>query len=269
MADSPEKTRKLVLASLKAAGRENVLKKINENVEAVQSASQATAQPSLTTINNSNNSSNPGKRKHEMNLRYYDYNLTTMKDSRGGFIIEDAAPELEDLDSNKKQKKDTASASSQLPRMQPSDMDRCRECESMDVDNNYIKYYGILDYLLTESELKDVSKMPFWEKPNPHKSTYANMLLYLRMQVEAFAIEKWGSLEKLDEEFERREEEKRAKKEQKFNARLRELRSKTRTSTWQKQTVTHEHEFEEETDDRGVTTQICKTCGVEMEVEEL
>ena len=47
------------------------------------------------------------------------------------------------------------------------------------------------------------------------------MMLFLRMQVEAYAFEKWGSPEALDEEFENRERDKRERKERKFQKGLR------------------------------------------------
>ena len=56
--------------------------------------------------------------------------------------------------------------------------------------------------------------MPHLKKPNPHKSTWNDMQLYLRFQVEeyAFGDKKWGSAEALDAEFARRETEKRTRK---------------------------------------------------------
>ena len=57
--------------------------------------------------------------------------------------------------------------------------------------------------------------MPHLLKANPHKSTYSNMMLFLRCQVEEFAWKKWGSPEALDVEFERREKERKKKKSKK------------------------------------------------------
>lgn len=45
-------------------------------------------------------------------------------------------------------------------------------------------------------------------------------MLYLREQVEEFAWNKWGSAEKLDEEFERRDNEKKQKKEKKHKEKM-------------------------------------------------
>lgn len=78
------------------------------------------------------------------------------------------------------------------------------------------------DYLLTEPELKDIDLLPHLLKPNPHASTYSNMMLFLRFQVEQVAWDKWGGEKGLDEEWARREEFKKRKREAKFEAGLRE-----------------------------------------------
>jgi len=68
------------------------------------------------------------------------------------------------------------------------------------------------------AKLRDREVLPHVLKANPHKSTFANTMLYLRCQVEDFAWKKWGSLapEALDAEWERRAEEKKKKKVKKF-----------------------------------------------------
>ena len=62
------------------------------------------------------------------------------------------------------------------------------------------------------------------------------MQLYLRYQVEeyAFSDKKWGSPEALDEEFEKRQEEKKVRKEKKFKNKLVELKKKTRTEAYRR-----------------------------------
>ncbi|KAH0133329.1 DNA repair protein, partial [Aureobasidium melanogenum] len=109
---------------------------------------------------------------------------------------------------------------------------KCRECGTLEIDwkwddvfgcqvckacqEKFPDKYSLLtkteareDYLLTDPELKDEQLLPRLEKPNPHKSTWNNMMLYLRYQVEeyAFSDKKWGSPEALDEEFEKRQAE--------------------------------------------------------------
>lgn len=111
--------------------------------------------------------------------------------------------------------------------------------------------------------------MPHLEKPNPHKSTWNNMMLYLRYQVEEFAFKKWGSPEALDAEFERRTEEKKKKKGENFKKKLRELKNKTRVETWKrrgpKRDEKHEHTWGTTVERDGVTVSTCEECGFERE----
>jgi len=74
-------------------------------------------------------------------------------------------------------------------------------------------------------------------KANAHKSTFANMMLYLRCQVEDFAWKKWGSPEALGAEWEHRKEEKKKKKktDKKFEEGLLDLRRTTRESVANKE----------------------------------
>lgn len=97
------------------------------------------------------------------------------------------------------------------------------------------------------------------------------MMLYLRMQVEAFAWKKWGSPEALDAEYERREKQKKHKRNRKFESALKELRRKTKGTVWQqRQDAEHHHTFGPcRTDSDGRQTQVCVECEFEIEVEEL
>lgn len=118
------------------------------------------------------------------------------------------------------------------------------------------------------AELKDAELLPHLLRPNPHRPTYSNMMLFLRRQVEAFAFsdKKWGSGEALDAEFARREAEKKNKKSRKFEKKLKELRKKTSTNVWHRRVDgEHKHIFEDGDDDEGV--QKCVECGFEIEVE--
>ena len=108
-------------------------------------------------------------------------------------------------------------------------------------------------------------------KANPHHSTFSNMMLYLRMQVEYFAWRKWGSPAALDAEYERRESEKKRKRGKKFEQGLKELRRRTKETVWQRRRdAEHKHSFGvAAVDDGGIGKQICGECGFEIEVEEL
>ncbi|GAB7347816.1 hypothetical protein MBLNU459_g5353t1 [Dothideomycetes sp. NU459] len=184
---------------------------------------------------------------------------------------------------------------------------KCRECGSLEIDWKWDEVFGCQvcaackdkvpekyslltkteareDYLLTDPELKDEELLPHLSKPNPHKSTWNDMMLYLRYQVEeyAFSDKKWGSPEALDEEFAKRQAETKRRKEAKFKSKLNELKRRTRVDAYKRQKAgvtggnfgdslggKHEHEWGRMVEDpsTGVTSKTCVECG--MEVEEL
>ncbi|OOF92678.1 hypothetical protein ASPCADRAFT_209925, partial [Aspergillus carbonarius ITEM 5010] len=136
---------------------------------------------------------------------------------------------------------------------------KCRECGTLEIDwkweeslrccichackDKFPEKYSLLtkteareDYLLTNPELQDEELLPHLERPNPHKSTWNNMMLYLRYQVEeyAFSDKKWGSSEALDAEFERRENEKKRRREAKFKGKLEDLKKRTRVDAYRR-----------------------------------
>ncbi|XDG03582.1 hypothetical protein ABKA04_003197 [Annulohypoxylon sp. FPYF3050] len=195
------------------------------------------------------------------------------------------------------------------------DRKKCRECGTLEIDfvweevfsccvcaackEKYPEKYSLLtktecreDYLLTDPELKDEDLLPHLSRPNPHKSHWHDMWLFLRFQVEeyAFSDQKWGSAEALDAEFERREADKKKRKEAKFKEKLLDLKKRTRTDAYKREKAKlggsassgrkaqfgdsvlssgkHVHEWGRviENED-GATVKTCATCG--MEVEEL
>lgn len=172
-----------------------------------------------------------------------------MHDTKGGFLSEETAG-----DDTKRINDWKAEERLNLP---PTVMDgdgpKCFECGTADLDfklYNVFKCrvcktdrdrlpdkYSLLtktecreDYLLTDPELRDADLMPHMERPNPHKTTYNNMMLYLRYQVEEFAFKKWGGPEGLDAEYERRVGAKKARKDKKFLKKLKEMRRTTRAA---------------------------------------
>ncbi|KAG6033441.1 hypothetical protein E4U41_006918 [Claviceps citrina] len=186
---------------------------------------------------------------------------------------------------------------------------KCRDCQSLEIDfvweevfhvsvcnkckEKYPEKYSLLtkteckqDYLLTDPELRDAELLPHLSRPNPHKSHWHDMMLFLRFQVEEYAIKtKWGSAEALDAEYEKREAQKRARKEAKFKEKLTDLKRKTRTDAFRRQAGTlgtsgasrfgdsiretrHVHQWGRTVaNEEGVTVKTCVECG--MEVEEL
>ena len=181
----------------------------------------------------------------------------------------------------------------------------CRECGSLEIDWKWEDYfkcavcnsckeklpekYSLLtkteakeDYLLTDPELKDEELLPHLEKPNPHKSTFHNMRLYLRYQVEEYAFsKKWGSAEALDEEYTKREGEKKQRKEQKFKSKLQELKKRTRTEAYRRERAggsggdfgdaidrggKHAHVWGRPVENEaGIAVKSCVECGMELE----
>lgn len=120
----------------------------------------------------------------------------------------------------------------------------CRHCKSIELDEALRahfninvcescrrsygqEYYQMItkttareEFLLTDEELADKEHLPYMTKPNPHKSTWSDMHLYLLGDVRKFALSKWGSLEALQEELERRSLAKEVRKERKFKEKL-------------------------------------------------
>ncbi|KAJ1926623.1 DNA repair protein rad14 [Tieghemiomyces parasiticus] len=237
---------------------------------------------------------NNGRGASALSSGYCEYDLTNMVDSRGGFIIPDA-PDPDDAALARNRPTEKILIDDLPLNADPTLNPKCRECGSMDLDAIFFKMFDITvcrdckrnnpdkyslitkteakeDYLLTDEELRDREILRCWEKPNPRKATWNNMMLYVREQVEAYAFRRWGSEEALDQEYQRRAEEKKTRKAKKFQASLRELRNRTRTSIWQKRDydAKHEHEYgkTEEDPETGITTKVCQTCGIKVEVEE-
>ena len=190
---------------------------------------------------------------------------------------------------------------------------KCRECNSLEVDwkwqdvfqisicnackDKIPDKYSLLtkteareDYLLTDPELKDEELLPHLERPNPHKTNWNNMQLFLRLQVEAYAFseKKWGSPENLDVEYEKRQKVSKARRDKKFKNKLNDLKKRTRVEAYKRAKLMgdagadvqfgdrirgigdrHVHEWGRSVLDpeTGMTRKRCEECG--MEVEEL
>ncbi|PWN31606.1 DNA repair protein [Meira miltonrushii] len=231
---------------------------------------------------------------------YIEFDLSKIQNSKGGFLIDDeddskTQKTLQELRAERERMRERMRDGMQ-PGINLADDIKCRECGTRDVqeeirtifkiyvckacEKRYPEKYSLLtktevkeDYLLTDSELKDPDLLPHILKANPHKSTFSNMMLYLRCQVEqyAFSDKKWGSEQGLDDEFTRREAEKARRRETKFIKGLADLRKKTRNNVWEKrQEKRHQCNFETVEDlATGNKKQKCVDCGFEVEVEDL
>ncbi|RCI16116.1 hypothetical protein L249_3218 [Ophiocordyceps polyrhachis-furcata BCC 54312] len=266
--------------------------------------------------------------------KFVDYNMSSMTDTKGGFLSVEDDPHNYALGGQKPgqaeqrpgnmtvQEWERQQLMRKLRRQKTGPFEpglsvlndeanrkRCRECRSLEIDfvweevfhicichrckEQYPEKYSLLtkteckqDYLLTDPELRDADLLPHLSKPNPHKTHWHDMNLFLRFQVEEYAIKtKWGSAEALDAEYERREGQKKARKEAKFKDKLIELKRKTRTDAFRRQAGTlgktgaskfgdaiggqrHVHEWGRTVANaEGMTVKTCNECG--MEVEEL
>jgi len=213
-----------------------------------------------------------------------------MVNTKGGFLVEEGRKVDEDrIRKEQERERQRAKQTFDPPMFLDRNLNpKCRECDSVDIDPMYKSVFGCLvckkctnekpekyslltktecklDYLLTDPELRDEEVLPHLLKANPHQSTYANMMLFLRYQVEDFAWKKWGSPEALDAEYEKRTTEKKKKKNKKFEQGLRDLRKKTREGVWQRRKdEEHKHAYGPSED--GV--QVCHECGFTVEFEE-
>lgn len=221
---------------------------------------------------------------------YIEYDFSTMKDTKGGYLADDDGPSQSSGPSLESWQSKRQIEQGPLPFDHP-DAPRCFECNSpelnfkyydifkcrvcRDCENKYPEKYSLLtkteckeDYLLTDPELRDTELLAHMEKPNPHKSTFNNMMLYMRYQVEEYAFKKWNGPEGLDAEYERRVQDKKKRKEKKFLEKLRDMRRKTRSENITKKGhAKHLHDWivmSNGVDDDGHKTinRKCTICGM-------
>lgn len=290
---TPEQTRQIEINRLRAKAAQ----RLKESERSPSDKSNAyNKRPLNATTSPTAGPSKPQPLKRDSRLgTYFEYDLSKMVNTKGGFLVEDGQEiDEERIRKEKARERERAKQDQEPPiALDPAQSLKCRECQSLDIDHQFRKVFKCLvckkcqddmpekyslltkteckeDYLLTDPEMRDEEAMPHLLKANPHKSTYANMMLYVRYQVEEFAWKKWGSPEALDAEYERRKSEKKKKKNKKFEESLRELRKKTKESVWQRRKdEEHKHSFgPSEKGENGVVMQICHTCGFTLEFEE-
>ncbi|GBC04078.1 hypothetical protein RclHR1_00550023 [Rhizophagus clarus] len=281
---TPEQVKRIEENRLKAQA------KLREKQKLEQQNNSNSTERKGTILNNGNIAGKKELRPMKKFQNYAEYDFSKMKDSRGGFLLE------EDENPNPKKRKweppeTEFEALEPSMSLDPAENPKCKDCDSIELDNLFRKTFGVCvckgckekypekyslitkseakeDYLLTDPELRDEEALPRLARPNPHKATWNNMMLFLREQVEEFAFKKWGGEEGLDKEYERRVNLKKMKKDKKFKTKLADLRKRTRTDVLIIQ-KNHKHEFEEAEEDpeTGVTTQCCKSCGMQIEVD--
>nr|CAG4646735.1 EOG090X0KP6 [Macrothrix elegans] len=128
------------------------------------------------------------------------------------------------------------------------------------------------EFLLKDCDL-DLREpiLKFILRKNPHNPRWGDMKLYLRSQIEARALEVWGSIEKIEEERELREAKREKSKIKKFNKELKTLRMAVRSSVYTKQTASHEHTYgpEKYDEDRDIYFKACNKCSHKQEYEKM
>ncbi|KAH6917568.1 thioesterase-like superfamily-domain-containing protein [Coprinopsis sp. MPI-PUGE-AT-0042] len=297
---TPDNQRQIELNRLRAKAAQRDREEASSSSNALNSnRKRPLANPGITTsptAGTSSSSSKPLKRDSRLG-NYFEYDLSKMVNSKGGFLVEERAEVDEELKRKEKERERQRALQSIEPTiyLDPALNPKCRECGTVDIDQTFLQVfkctvckkcqnekpelYSLLtkteckdDYLLTDqntAELKDAELLPHLLKANPHKSTYANMMLFLRYQVEEFAWKKWGSPEALDAEYEKRVAEKKKKKDKKFEQSLKDLRKRTKESVWQKRKdAEHRHSFGPlERFPDGSSKQVCHECGFTVEVE--
>ncbi|KAJ7071539.1 XPA protein C-terminus-domain-containing protein [Mycena amicta] len=302
---TPEQVRLVELNRLKAKANQRGREQDAAGMSVLNSNNK---RPLAVVPATSNSPTAPGPSKSKLTRdsrlgTYFEYDLSKMVNSRGGFLVEEGSREVDEDLIRKEKERERQRLEKNLKLDAPVYLDpalnpHCRDCGSITIDHLYRKNFGCLvcktcqnenpekyslltktecklDYLLTDcnltAELRDEGALPHMLKANPHKSTYANMMLYVRYQVEEFAWKKWGSPEALDAEYEKRTSEKSKKKNRKFEESLRDLRRRTKESVWQKrQDEEHKHVFGPSTTRRGTAgQQVCHTCGFTVDFEEL
>lgn len=127
-------------------------------------------------------------------------------------------------------------------------------------------------YLLKDCDLdRREPALRYILKKNPYQSR-GDMRLYLKFQVEERAIVVHGSEEKLEEELERREEQRMVKKQKVYDKKMKSLSMQVRSSLYKKDLGSHEHEYGEAIcidDDKDLYRKTCKTCGHHWDYEEM
>lgn len=97
------------------------------------------------------------------------------------------------------------------------------------------------------------------------------MKLYLQPQVEKRALEVWGSIEKLQEELEKREEKRVLTKTKKYAKQMKELRMSMRSSLYDRTSASHVHNFGPESynEEEDTYSHSCLTCDYQETYEKM
>jgi DNA-repair protein complementing XP-A cells len=290
-------------AKRREENRQRALQRLQEAKERIARRAQKGKEKDPNSLDNGNtHSSNSGQlRKANQPLdriepakkfkNYIEYDLSKITDTKGGYLESDEASGESSTHMTLEEWKEKQKVYQAPTILSDADAPKCFECGTPELnfklynifktrvckscERKFPDKYSLLtktecreDYLLTDPELKDEELLPHMERPNPHKTTYTNMMLYMRYQVEEYAFKKWGTPEALDAEYERRIQQKKSRKEKKFLLKLKEMRRKTRAEilTRKGDYGPHVHDWGVPTDGPGGTiNRRCMSCGLTTE----
>ena len=216
--------------------------------------------------------------------------LACQRDSGAGFFIEDELDEelamvdlptlIEELppplldESTRSKCKDCFKDFDSSFLLRNFDVLVCDDCRSEEKHGLCTKTDAKTKYLLKDCDLDlRTPILKYILRKNPHNERWGQMKLYYKPHVIARALEIWQSLDKIEEEKEKRVENKEKTKQKKFEQRIKELRRAVRTSTWQKVEKMHEHDYDSENEtyneDEDEYSKTCKICGHVLTYEKM
>ncbi|XP_070543482.1 DNA repair protein complementing XP-A cells homolog [Ptychodera flava] len=153
------------------------------------------------------------------------------------------------------------------------DVDICDTCRDNEERHALItKTDAKQHYLLKDCDFdKREPPLKFIVRKNPHNARWGDMRLFLKSQVEARALQVWGSKEKIEEQKEKRSVNKEKLKQKKFDKKMKELRREVRSSLWTKDISSHEHTYGEETynEESDMYSKSCTSCGHHLTYEKM
>lgn len=212
------------------------------------------------------------------------------KDTNGGFLLDEVEANVEDEERANKIQKLAEEEALEVPLSylkcnecseefadsylyKNFDFPCCDKCKDLDEKHELITKTDAANlYLLKNCDFdKREPVLRFISRKNPHKQSWAEMKLYLKLQVKARAMEIYGDDSKLESERKIREEKREIAKVKKYNKQLSSLRKNVRATLYDKTYKPHQHEYgkstyNEETDEYSHT---CLTCGFVETYEEL
>eukprot|EP01135_Chromosphaera_perkinsii_P000942 Nk52_evm40s153 gene=Nk52_evmTU40s153 len=151
--------------------------------------------------------------------------------------------------------------------MEKFDCKVCDDCRANDEKYDLITKTDAKSlYLLSDGQLDGKgSGLRFIEKRNPHhRNSFARMKLFLLCQVEQRAFERWGGLDQLQAELDRRAAKAQGIKQKRFDNKMREMRQKNRLGKLYTPAERHVHQYgagREIEGGEGKMRKECSTCG--------